>query len=1435
MAKHSRLVERLRALRELSGLTNVKIAERSKTYVVPGAAKRHPLNDRSIGDWLRGDHVPSEEGLRVLVGVMQVVAADRRPPIERPDPELMKGVAEGSWLDWLAEARERDGRRPAPPEDGSRWEGIIRAAKIWPDAEGAAELRDQALAALRQLEGERRKAVEAALADDPWLDEELPERTVRRVSELVGYLSGAPLEFSAVEAFLLTVAPLLYHTRWAQTAVEAQSRVDPMQLERHPDREGEPDFEFFLGGGQQQRLVERARHLPEKNPDRRAICWWLFHRWLDQSAAGQAPAVEQLSLGLESPQATSLEQQLKQILQVFRLSPGELKEWRSRDQAEEWPGGQRLRVRLVALVLGLAHTMAIEPGSLSSTLVEHLGIDHQVELAGLRRTLCGSSWVRTSTALRLDAECRHEAVYEVLTEHVTRMSEVLRTAREVAAHETAVAPLLPLPGRASDEDVRPARRADGRLEFVIPTTKFRLDETRVRELLMGEQLYRDRSLAIRELYQNALDACRYRQAWHQYLVARSGGPRNLPWPGKIRFRQWEESGQHFLSCHDNGVGMGEAELREVFSQAGIRFADRREFAVERARWKSEGVHIHPNSRFGIGVMSYFMLADRIEVTTRRLNLVGDPLPLVKVVIAGPGHLFRVDRLTGPDDDGRGPGTEVKLHLRDGASAPSCVATLRALLGIAEFETTAQYGEEETEYWHPFQFEPRRRHPAREDSIEAYGRLHRAAPSENGQVIWCEHGGALLVDGIYVRCENQHGVLTATESNTDPRGAVINLTGRYSPRLSVDRMSVLQDVSKEAEVLLNQAADELRHSGSLLKYQWTLDIAENNPGIADIVANVAITESMPTRIGQYGTTADVAGIMALDPELAHDTSLKRERWNFTTVEVPPHLLLWRLLALNSNHTESTTGQTLLPALPSDQSLIRLVHSTHSFDALEVEVVPPSVWRAAFHLGISPTKAMQRLAKLGFSVTKCEELPPPSEINSADMVLMESALKTADSPRRRHRIDLHAQVVIASAQLDMSMAQIAQRLDELGLDTPRIVPPGRADGTDVRLISNFRETPFEMGNACLRHGEPVSALYVLLAARATGLEPLEAANRLRRLGLDVPDFEVTMADLEALPSQLREAMEGAKEHGHQPRTKDICRDALRAGCQPGELARTLARFGVHLDKQPPEQLTATDEELIPSTSPLLSLLPASTLPDQIGPREFIQALLNVNLTPEEAVTRLEAMGFEVCEAARLMPAPDSVDRTVLQAISPHTSPSGRATTVDLREFAEAVTQSGYRSADVARRLARFGLTAESFPDVDGLDPQLIPPGLSAPTASGQIKVPLPLILKHAAEERVEPTQIGACLHCLGYSVPKIEELSSRDLALVCKDMVSLREMLDLSTPVTLSDLLRAAIRAEMPVREAAVRFTELGFHFEFPDLDDELQRLFPLVPRASKPEQ
>jgi hypothetical protein len=71
------------------------------------------------------------------------------------------------------------------------------------------------------------------------------------------------------------------------------------------------------------------------------------------------------------------------------------------------------------------------------------------------------------------------------------------------------------------------------------------------------------------------------------------------------------------------------------------------------------VRVHPNSRFGIGVLSYFMLAEEITVETCRLGPDGSLGERLRVSIAGPGSLFRVRSL--------GPGHRAGHHR---AAAPA---------------------------------------------------------------------------------------------------------------------------------------------------------------------------------------------------------------------------------------------------------------------------------------------------------------------------------------------------------------------------------------------------------------------------------------------------------------------------------------------------------------------------------------------------------------------------------------------------------------------------------------------------------------------------------------------------------------------------------------------------------------------------------------------
>jgi hypothetical protein len=164
---------------------------------------------------------------------------------------------------------------------------------------------------------------------------------------------------------------------------------------------------------------------------------------------------------------------------------------------------------LVALLVKLAYMLAIPLTALPAVVVEHLGIPEPVDLDELRNTVRKSSW----RGMALNASCHHPAVLVALQEHAANVDAVVRSISAVANNDDSLRPLRTLPAvGASADKVVAATNSLGQPLFTTPVDRFRLDEERVRELLMDRNLYRDPALAIRELYQNALDACRLREA-----------------------------------------------------------------------------------------------------------------------------------------------------------------------------------------------------------------------------------------------------------------------------------------------------------------------------------------------------------------------------------------------------------------------------------------------------------------------------------------------------------------------------------------------------------------------------------------------------------------------------------------------------------------------------------------------------------------------------------------------------------------------------------------------------------------------------------------------------------------------------------------------------------------------------------------------------------
>ncbi len=214
-------------------------------------------------------------------------------------------------------------------------------------------------------------------------------------------------------------------------------------------------------------------------------------------------------------------------------------------------------------------------------------------------------------------------------------------------------------------------------QMVAGGFRFQLEYDRIMQLLMDKSLYPDETLFLRELLQNALDACRYQRALAQ---DKGMGDKYVP-----RIQVWDHSvakpdpsdrdAVPRIVFRDNGVGMSLHQVENYFMRVGKSFYTSTDFQAERERLAQKGIHLEACSQFGIGFLSCFLGGDRIEVETYRYG--SEPL---KIAIDGPSKYFVIERLKGPpdpqipynspsdpslDSPPRCSGTKVTVFLRDG--------------------------------------------------------------------------------------------------------------------------------------------------------------------------------------------------------------------------------------------------------------------------------------------------------------------------------------------------------------------------------------------------------------------------------------------------------------------------------------------------------------------------------------------------------------------------------------------------------------------------------------------------------------------------------------------------------------------------------------------------------------------------------------------------
>lgn len=1310
------------------------------------------------------------------------------------------------------------------------------------------ELRASTVSLVEHVVRLRRDAARE-LTHDPWHEPDLATRISRRVEFLTSLLAfpGAnpdgELHLSAAEAALLVAGPYLYDTWWALRAARA-AHVDPATwpAPEQPD----PDSDSYRRFAQSFPRLSRRLNSQAQHPDVAGqIGWWLLHRWIARQSlthSSDDDVAELIPLGVASLHLSARVFEKPRVIELIRSlrggpgfltrtdRPGRLRSRRTvgAGTADEQP----VRERLVAYLLAAGRAMAIEAPALPEVVVEHMGISDPVSPDELHASIDAVEWESRGPVRVLRTTCAHPAIEIALRAHVEFFDTLLVEIQDAAAEDTHLHPLSALPAHASADQVRPSEGPDGRA-YQSAGVRFHLAEDRIQELLMGEQLYGDPLLAIRELYQNALDACRYRAARNEYLERTDGVV--PPWEGRIDFVQGrDEQGRAYLECTDNGVGMGVRELTDVFSQAGTRFVETSEFVEEQSRWArlAPPIEFFPNSRFGVGVLSYFMLADEITVETCRFGQEGRPGSRLWVSIAGPGNLFRI-RETGLGQDA---GTKVRLYLRKDTEELSSLDFLRRLLWVAEFRTTVTY-DGETAVW-----EPRRLStiaPLGTDPVEGSeetGRARRApivVSSEPHPVWWCDRSGAVLVDGIWVEAS------TVT--------AVVNLCGTRAPRLSVNRTKLLDDESRQVTELLVKAAEAAGAADSpLFHHAWLSELTSRVPLVADAVFELALRAGRTSWPGSplvdelhtVGCYPSDAGV----PVFHLGSLAAGERTGVELTELTQPDGTWRLvawIAAGLYGPELTVAHGgIVRARPSDSLLTRTDANRRSVDPSEPLPIGHLIARA-INPGPSLPAVVERLVELGFPAPG-HELPDLSSpidrlLLSKDLDGQEPWLDQADEVAVPH-------VMAAAVEAGIAADVAADRLRRLGF-TVRDIPTSDLDAIDY-IVASPRlngQRPW------LPPDQAVSGGHVVVAAFVAGIPAEEVVGRLRRLGYlaVVPppgglpsevEVKLVWADDDLPSAAPRVPSVKRSTNGPGPRGRRlvssgfdgvlnaseslsphvVAEAAARSELSPRRAAERLQQLGYRLVRQHfPD--TPAENDLMFLSQDLDGQQPWLDPDAIVLPAHLVTAATRLEVTPAEVASRLAQYGFTI-PAVVLPTAVTFTDVGLLSRDLDGDTPWLDGTrTVPPGHVLLGARRTGLTHAQVHERLQGFGLTTRpDLPPDDVTSADLIilsvqldsePPWLDADQ-----EVPVGHLVAAAHRTGLTPAGVAERLRALGHATSQHalpEYVSADDPVLVSRSLDGQAPWTDPAEPLALGRLVLGSDITGLSPARVSQRLEELGF--------------------------
>ncbi len=221
----------------------------------------------------------------------------------------------------------------------------------------------------------------------------------------------------------------------------------------------------------------------------------------------------------------------------------------------------------------------------------------------------------------ITSKCSNPSIYRNLLKQYQKIEKVLNNTHKI---------IRSVPQRKLKIDYTKVEKNISTEGFTPKDIGFSFDLQNTLNTFIGRNIYSKKYVAIREILQNAIDACRYKKI---------DRPKYNPLIKIIL-----DNGK--LIIKDNGLGMDEFIVEKYFSCLARSIYTEKKVAQE----------FESISQFGIGIFSYFLLCDRFDVETKMKKR--EPLKF-RVTKDAETHFFFFDKPKIKNE-----GTTISLYLNE---------------------------------------------------------------------------------------------------------------------------------------------------------------------------------------------------------------------------------------------------------------------------------------------------------------------------------------------------------------------------------------------------------------------------------------------------------------------------------------------------------------------------------------------------------------------------------------------------------------------------------------------------------------------------------------------------------------------------------------------------------------------------------------------------